>query len=702
MQIKRWMQCSFLAVAIISLSLLSVSQTFAQDPDKSDGALYEFDVIEDTTPHVPPHSTRLTTVMSASDSDGDGLDNSDEQTLGTDPFNADSDCDYIDDGTEVGSVATPTDTDMDTIIDALESNIADSNQNGTNDHEDTTIGPQNSCAHFTPFAVANDNSEASTLEVRIMGGTDVTSVTAVLNQSYSVRPLLDGVRTEFQQIIQLYDDGTHGDRQAGDHIWTRNQFTSDATLSADSWRTFEFNVVQVLDNGSLIEINRRNILSSSFADVPLGLVSTEAVQTPIQVHDDVQVTSHLVNLVHPIRALEVKQANNLQDVSQQFYQHFEDGYDFLIFFPEGPAPGAPFGRFFMTKNETQNIGVTLFDNTSSYGSAGKLQGAIFMFFGVNGPTLHEVSHKWAARGLSNLGFHQCIGSGHWGPVGVGKGQLGGFDNASLVDNGNGTYTVDSFGQFANGGDSVDYVPLENYLGGFIAASSVPNISVPVNVDCNSFDYSVSGKVTFAAGGMNTVSITDIQNELGGPRIPDVVSSQKAFTAALVLVTEQKATASEMAFFNNWSTRFGAETGDGFIKSFQEGTGNLATMDTRIAVTLPENTPPNLLQNPIPIDGAINVSTNQFLQWQGGDADGDVLTYTIAFGAQNPPPIVATTTQTHYNPTLMTDTTYYWMITATDGMSTSVSSTWYFTTSTIAATEYKLYLPLLMKVNDGVQ
>ena len=54
------------------------------------------------------------------DSDGDGLSNSDEASLGTDPQDADSDGDGIDDGSEVGSdTSNPTDSDGDTIIGRL-------------------------------------------------------------------------------------------------------------------------------------------------------------------------------------------------------------------------------------------------------------------------------------------------------------------------------------------------------------------------------------------------------------------------------------------------------------------------------------------------------------------------------------------------------------------------------------------------------
>ncbi len=55
------------------------------------------------------------------DADGDGLSNSEEQVLGTDPQDPDSDGDGLSDGEEVSSVGNPGDTDADGVIDALDS-----------------------------------------------------------------------------------------------------------------------------------------------------------------------------------------------------------------------------------------------------------------------------------------------------------------------------------------------------------------------------------------------------------------------------------------------------------------------------------------------------------------------------------------------------------------------------------------------------
>jgi len=71
------------------------------------------------------------------DTDGDGLLDGIEASLGTDPNNPDSDGDGIDDGTEVGAdPTTPLNEDGDEFIDALDSNILDTDGDLVNDQQD--------------------------------------------------------------------------------------------------------------------------------------------------------------------------------------------------------------------------------------------------------------------------------------------------------------------------------------------------------------------------------------------------------------------------------------------------------------------------------------------------------------------------------------------------------------------------------------
>jgi hypothetical protein len=106
-----------------------------------------------------------------------------------------------------------------------------------------------------------------------------------------------------------------------------------------------------------------------------------------------------------------------------------------------------------------------------------------------------------------------------------------------------------------------------------------------------------------------------------------------------------------------------------------------------------NVAPYVPSIPNPADGAVTVFTNQALRWQGGDPDGDLVTYTVAFGTAISPAVVANVTQMLYKLSLITDTTYYWQITATDGLSTTVGPMWQFTT---VVNERRVYLPIVMR------
>ena len=120
----------------------------------------------------------------ATDTDGDGLSDLDEISLGTDPENVDSDCDGTDDGTEVGpDVLNPLDTDGDGKINALESTRVDSDGDGTVDQAEASDGWQLSCGTFRPFAVTNDLTESTTLEIRVLGPSVPASVAANARQT---------------------------------------------------------------------------------------------------------------------------------------------------------------------------------------------------------------------------------------------------------------------------------------------------------------------------------------------------------------------------------------------------------------------------------------------------------------------------------------------------------------------------------------
>ena len=112
-----------------------------------------------------------------------------------------------------------------------------------------------------------------------------------------------------------------------------------------------------------------------------------------------------------------------------------------------------------------------------------------------------------------------------------------------------------------------------------------------------------------------------------------------------------------------------------------------------------NEPPYVPSNPIPIDGAVNVVVDTPLEWDGGDPDGDPVTYDIYFGTTNPPPLYV---ENHigeiFEPGKMNySETYHWKIIAFDQFNTmSEGEIWSFTT------EEKINQPPIRPTISGVK
>ena len=85
-----------------------------------------------------------------------------------------------------------------------------------------------------------------------------------------------------------------------------------------------------------------------------------------------------------------------------------------------------------------------------------------------------------------------------------------------------------------------------------------------------------------------------------------------------------------------------------------------------------------------------VPVSEVLTWYATDRDGDPLTYTLAFGTTDPPPVVLTTTLTSYAPVLGPGISYYWILTVSDGLSDVGSPMWCF------AVARKVYLPVILR------
>ena len=277
--------------------------------------------------------------------------------------------------------------------------------------------------------------------------------------------------------------------------------------------------------------------------------------------------------------------------SARFYAHFKDEFDFLMFVTNVPGErGAGRAFYASVKNDVTGIGISIFSENSRWGSAGKLQGVVN--FGSNsiysisdrgmsivseGPTLHELMHRWANSIVpSSWG-------GHWG-FSSANGVIGGFDMADLVNHGGGRYSAGSF-NVAGSADNVElYSPIELYLAGFIPPNEVPDLWVAEDGEWlrdteGGIVKDSSGNPVFTASRVRTYTIEDIIAK-HGPRVPDHFKAQKDFRAVVILLITDAYPATREILETvsrdvSWLSHAGTDESHRY--NFYEATGGRATI-----------------------------------------------------------------------------------------------------------------------------
>jgi hypothetical protein len=110
------------------------AQLFWLDPGQGN-----FPVQQDIAVATFTHTANTGPSNFNNDSDGDGLTDNQESTIGTNPSDPDSDNDGISDGAEVGpNPAAPLDSDGDGLVDALESDVTDMDGDGVSNQHDAS------------------------------------------------------------------------------------------------------------------------------------------------------------------------------------------------------------------------------------------------------------------------------------------------------------------------------------------------------------------------------------------------------------------------------------------------------------------------------------------------------------------------------------------------------------------------------------
>ena len=270
------------------------------------------------------------------------------------------------------------------------------------------------------------------------------------------------------------------------------------------------------------------------------------------------------------------------------YNKFPDEYDFIFFVlnePSIPANLSYYGMLIGVSNNVQGIGRNSYDYTSDYGSSGKLK-AVMQLTGLEylkyGPALHELAHQWANFALPThsvdapgTNLTSYLYGSHWGFTGGStKGQLGGFKQSTLIDNGNNSYTVEEFGPFANGGNGIPYNELELYLMGMIPISSVSNFDMftditSLAVNTSTFDFTANTRTTYTPQSLE---------ELLGQRDPSIDNSQKDFKLLVVVITDSPLSDDEWNKVDATAEWFSIKGDDGTsLYNFWEATNGVGSI-----------------------------------------------------------------------------------------------------------------------------
>jgi hypothetical protein len=531
----------------------------------------------------------------AGDEDGDGLTNGDELRLSTDPQGWDSDDDGFTDPDEVGDPDEPRDTDGDLVIDALECELNDNGGGDATDTTDPADGWQVAAGRFYPRVIANDGVEDTRVEVRMTGAGITRVALRTPSNFYDAEVLPDELIVGGQALgddaLELFDDGTHGDRFAGDNLWSRGGITTSMAIRTPTggrgWVLFTDLLVT---DGAGSEV--LTFAVDSGPDVQpgmgyyLGVIEAAEVVEPKTITPTLQRTPHLINLVEPETCVRFRRQlvddpsvyASVPGLFKPVLDVIPGDVDFVALVADRPARGTWSGVHLRASVTAAGTGLTTYAADSRWGSEGSFKTGIVLDFAVHVPLNHELTHYWGAYLSPALGF-DWDGS-HWGVAST-FGVLGGFDPDSFIDNADGTYGIDYFSTNGNDWRTTTLSPIELYLAGLAPASEVePIITMQDAVPVGNTDTQVIVE--------GTPKITPIEDIIAvhGERVPTYADAQKAFSLAFAVYTERPLTPSEMSWLDLLADFYGRESVAGTM-TFEAATLGRATMETTVPTLVGE-------------------------------------------------------------------------------------------------------------------
>jgi len=382
------------------------------------------------------------------------------------------------------------------------------------------------------------------------------------------------LRTGSSNIGELNDDGVNGDRIAGDGIWTYGGFTS-------SYAAYWFGTHNPSGFSLDVESKNRTDGITQYQTASLGKVRKLNMKA-VKVKRNVWATKWALFLIDkkgklldgkiPLCDIHCGKGNEL--VFRKFFEVFKDRFHFLavmpvtnVYNPTNFSENVPY--FVQAKNNIQNIGMQIYNNTANFGSKGKLEGVIYHSFGYGAILDHEVGHNWGIYIGDTLGFSS--GSHYAAYCNLG-GQMGMHPQLKLEDNGDGTYKATKVWDQPT---ERFYSPLTLYLMGLIPPSEVPPVMALKNPNYPNYNK-------IPAGQFDVFTIQEIMASNGGERQPAYPNTTRKFRMGFIVVTDRKPTQAQFDYFSAVARYFGSKKkGEHYLMTFYDATGGRAVLNTRL-------------------------------------------------------------------------------------------------------------------------
>ncbi len=383
--------------------------------------------------------------------------------------------------------------------------------------------------------------------------------------------------------LELFDDGTHGDIVAHDHVFTIDKLSFNFANGTPRFPA-------LIDmNDSIAEATVTyddNSMATVKLNYPLRVfqIRSEAYVKPnvTTLDPQAQESDYCLNLVFPVSPPVDS------DITTRYYGFFPDDRDFLIIADEFPvSTNAVSGTSGGVSNRDTGFGKATRDDASSYGSAGRLQQITRVFGAFSAGLLnHELLHRWAAF-LSEVGLSDA--SGHWRAIlrpssGFGS-YWGAFKEFTLL--GGNTYRA-TFNP-----DLFIYSDLEQYLMGLVGPDDVAwPVQYLINDQPLSTGYDPVPGIRYRdvqADGIGSVGLDDIVAAYG-KRVPAAADAQKQFNVGMVVIYDRLLTEVELAWFDMFAREYGepSTSWTGFV-GFGAATAGRAELNTLLRPVAPSGT-----------------------------------------------------------------------------------------------------------------